>query len=114
MDLDFYERFEQAVKRLEEAGRDYAEKKGQAYQAQELKSSVLAQEMKKLPSDWAINRKEAEARISTGFLAYVKETASAIKAEGIAKAVYEKERANFEALRSLISLEKHTRQIIGE
>lgn len=113
MDLDLHERFEQILEKIEEAGRDYAEKKGQSYQAQELKSSVLAQEMKKLPSDWAINRKEAEARCSDGFLQYIRETAKAIKDEGVSKAIYERWKAEFEALRSLTSLEKSTRQIIG-
>lgn len=110
MDLDFQSSFRQIITKMEETGRDYAEKKGQAWQQEELKHSVLAQEMKKLPSDWAINRKESEARSSEGFLAYLKECGDAITAEGIAKAVHERWKAEFEALRSLSSLEKSTRQ----
>lgn len=113
MEINFESRFRKTIDSLEKAGMDYAEKKGQAWQAQELKHAVLAQEMKKLPNDWAINRKEVEARSSEGFLAYLKETTALIKAEGVSKAVYEKWRAEFEALRSLISLEKSTRQAIG-
>jgi hypothetical protein len=42
------------------------------------------------------------------------ETAEAIVKELKAKAVYEREKSRFEAYRSLSSLEKKTRSLIGE
>ena len=114
MDIDFLERFKSCVLEIETSGRDYAEKKAKSWQAQELKYAVLAEEMKKLPSDWPFNLRESNARTSEGFRQYIKETSNAIKEENIAKAIYEKARANFEALRCLISLEKTTRQIIHD
>lgn len=113
MDLDLHHAFEVACANIEESGKDYADKKARAWQSEELKHAVLAQIMKKLPSDWPMNRKEAEARCSEDFLKYLRETTADIKAEGVSKAVYERRRAEFEALRSLTSLEKSTRQIVG-
>ena len=113
MDLDFHEKFKSVILEIEMAGRDYAEKKAISWQAQELKYAILSEEMKKLPKDLAFNLKDSLARASEGYRQYLKETAQAIKEENIAKAIYEKHRANFEALRCLSSLEKTTRQIIN-
>ena len=113
MDIDFHERFKAVIYEIEMSGRDYAEKKARSWQAQELKHAILSQEMKKLPKELPFNAKEANARCSVGYITYLKETAEAIKQENIAKAVYEKHRANFEALRCLISLEKTTRQVVN-
>jgi hypothetical protein len=114
MDLDFEDKFRKVIMEIEKSGKDYAEKKALSWQSQELKYAVMSQEMASLQSDMAMNVKELAAKSSPGYKQYVKETAEMIRQENIAKAIYEKWRASFEALRSLSSLEKATRNIIGE
>jgi hypothetical protein len=95
----------------EKAGIDYADKKALSWQAQELKYAIMSQEMFSLQPDMAMNAKELAAKSSPGYKQYVKETAEMIRQENIAKAVYEKWKNSFEALRSLSSLEKVTRHL---
>ncbi len=97
---------------MEKAGIDYANKKALAWQAMELKYAVMSQEMASLQPNMAQGAKELIAKSSEGYKKYIEETAEMIRQENIAKAVYEKWKASFEALRSLSSLEKRTRVLI--
>lgn len=112
MDLDFEDKFRKVVLEIEKSGRDYADKKALSWQSQELKYAVMSQEMASLQPTMAQGAKELIAKSSEGYKKYVQETAEMIRQENIAKAVYEKWKASFEALRSLSSLEKRTRTLI--
>lgn len=112
MDLDFEGKFRHIIKKMEEAGIAYAEAKGQSWQMQELKGSVLSKIINK-QGDIAMSRAEIIAKGSDDFKSYVEETAKAITKELRLKAEYEKWKSSFEALRSLSSLEKATRSNTG-
>jgi len=113
MNLDFESKFRQIIKKIEETGYAYSEAKGQSWQSQELKSSVLASLIKK-QADIPVSKAEINARASDEYRTYVTETAQAITKELRLKAEYEKWKSSFEALRSLCSLEKSTQKEIGE
>ena len=113
MDLDFKERFKDSYTKIKSLGELYAEAKGQSWQMQELKSSVLAK-LIKAQGDVPVSKAEIHAKSSGDYEAYIRETAKAITRELHLKAQYEAEKARFEAYRSLSSLEKATRNIIGE
>jgi len=105
MNLDMLANFRECWEKIEEVGHEYAEVKGQSWQAQELKSSVLANIIKKYPNI-AVSKAEHEARASEEYQDYIRETAKAIKKELRLKASYERWKAQFESMRSLSSLEK--------
>ena len=113
MNLDFEQKFRDVIMRMETAGKDYADKKALSWQAQELKYAIISQQMNGQPAGMAMNAKELAAKSSEGYTLYLKETAEMIRQENIARAVYEKWKASFEALRSLSSLEKATQNQIG-
>lgn len=113
MNLDFHHKFQDVVREMEKAGKHYADMKAISWQSQELKYAVISEEMKRAVSS-SVAAKEIEAKASEGYQQYIKETAEAIRQENIAKAVYEKWKASFEALRSLCSLEKATQNAIGD
>ena len=108
MDLDFEDKFRQCIKKISEIGELYAEAKGQSWQAQELKGSILASLIKAQP-DLPISKAEIIARASEEYRKFLAETSTTITKELKLKAEYEKWKATFEALRSLSSLEKSTR-----
>ncbi len=110
MDLDFEDKFRQCIKKISEIGNLYAEAKGQSWQAQELKGAILSSIMGKM-ENIAVTAREPMAKGNPEYIAYVKETAEAIKKELKLKAEYEKWKSSFEALRSLSSLEKATRNL---
>lgn len=112
MNLDFEDKFRNCIKKIAEIGELYAEAKGQSWQMQELRSSILASSMVK-NGDMAVSKSEIIAKSSEGYRQYVLETAQAIKKELSLKAQYEMWKASFEALRSLSSLEKSTQREIG-
>ena len=95
---------------MEETGTLYAEAKGQSWQMQELKGSVLASIINKT-GESVMSRAEIIAKSSEEYQAYVKETAEVIKTELKLKCEYEKWKCSFEALRSLSSLEKVTQNL---
>ena len=97
---------------MEETGIAYSEAKGQSWQQQEMKSSVLASMMQQLP-DMPISKAEMTAKASSAYVQHLEETAKAITKELRLKAEYEKWKSSFEALRSLSSLEKSTRNELG-
>lgn len=105
MQLDFHDRFANVIKKMDAAGIDYAEKRGISYQMQELKGAILATimiEHDTLP----VSKAEVLAKASETFKNHILETSKAVKDELLAKNEYEKQKAAFEALRSLSSLEK--------
>jgi hypothetical protein len=107
MELDFHNKFRTCIQNMEKLGNEYAEAKGQSWQMQELKSSVLAKIINRVCVDGISQSKsETLARADEDYQTYIKETASAITKELKLKSQYEKEKAVFEALRSLSSLEK--------
>ena len=108
MDLDFEDKFRQAIKKISETGELYAEAKGQSWQAQELKGSILSSLVIN-QGDMPISRAETIAKSSEEYRQFIQQTAEAIKKELKLKAEYEKWKSSFEALRSLSSLEKATR-----
>ena len=113
MDLDFENKFRTIIKKISEVGEQYAEAKGQSWQMQELKSSVLSKIISGVP-DMAVSKAEITARASDEYKTYIQETAKAITKELKLKAEYEKWKSSFEALRSLSSLEKSTRNQLGD
>ena len=58
-----------------------------------------------------ISKAEMTAKASTSYMQHITETAEAIKKELRLKAEFEKWKASFEALRSLSSLEKSSRNL---
>lgn len=114
MNVDFESKFRNCIKKIAEIGERYAEAKGQSWQAQELKGSILASLINNQGSDGSVAGREAIARGSDDYKAYIRETAALITKELSLKAEYEKWKSSFEALRSLCSLEKSTQKEIGE
>ena len=112
MNLDFEDKFRKCIKKISEVGELYAEAKGQSWQFQELKGSILASIIQK-QGEMPVSKAEILAKASPDFIKYVEETAEAIKKELRLKSLYEKHKATFEALRSLSSLEKKTMDLIG-
>ena|SRR3990167_411607 len=105
MNIDMLASFRECWEKIEEVGNQYAEAKGQSWQSQELKGSVLASIIKKYPS-LPVSKAEIEGRSSEDYQTYIKETAKAITKELKLKAQLEKWKAKFESMRSLSSLEK--------
>lgn len=110
MDLDFEDKFRNCIKKIGEIGELYAEAKGQSYQMQELKHSILAKIIQGSGID-AVSKAEIMAKASEEYREYIVGTAQAIKKELSLKAQYEMWKSSFEALRSLSSLEKATRNL---
>jgi hypothetical protein len=113
MNLDFHDKFKDVIIKMEKAGNSYAEAKGQSWQAQELKYTVLSSIMNNM-KDVAVTARESLAKGHPDYVAYVKETSELIKAELKFKCEYEKWKNSFEALRSLSSLEKYTQNQLGD
>ena len=117
MDLDFQSRFQKIILKLEESGLVYAEAKASSWHSQELCSSIKASLMLKALSEipgTSVAKAEIIAKASDDYKKHLSETAEKIRAEHIAKVEYEKWNASFEGNRSLCSLEKKTRQLIGD
>lgn len=112
MNSEFYADFKQCWEKIEEVGNEYALAKGESWQAQELRGSVLAKLIKGYP-DLPLSKAEVEAKASEDYKKFIAETAKAITKELRLKASYESNKARFEAMRSLSSLEKVTQNQIG-
>ena len=113
MDLDWKEKFKDCYSKIRTLGEAYAEAKGRSWQQQELKSSVLASIIQSL-GEMPMSKAEIIAKASEEYKQFIQETSEAIKKELKLKAQYEAEKARFEAYRSLSSLEKRTRDLIGD
>ena len=105
MNLDFEDKFRKTILKIEEVGNLYAEARGQSYQMQEMRSSILASVIKEYPN-LPISKAEIEGKSSPEYRQHIEETAKAITKELRLKCEYEKWKSSFEALRSLSSLEK--------
>ena len=112
MDIDFFHSFKDCIEKLDKLGNDYAVAKSKSWHAQELKYSMVASIIKSLP-EMPISKAELEAKNHPDYKTYLEETSKAIEKELKLKAKYESQKARFEAYRSLSSLEKATRNIIG-
>ena len=114
MHLDFHERFTNIINKMEEAGDLYAEARGQSYQLQELKGTVLARIMQKIQAESSAKipqgALEVSAKATPEYEAYINGVYQAIEKEHKTKNQLEKYKAAFEATRSLSSLEKATIQ----
>lgn len=111
MHLDFHERFTNIINKMEEAGDLYAEARGQSYQLQELKGTVLARIMERGHKEGvkiSQGALESRAKATEEYENYIKGVAQAIEKEHKTKNQLEKYKAAFEATRSLSSLEKAT------
>ena len=111
MDLDFKDRFKDSYTKILKYGEEYAEAKGQSWQMQELKGSVLSKLIKS-QGEIPVSKAEINGKASSEYEQYIQEVAKAITRELSLKAKYEAEKARFEAYRSLSSLEKRTRTLI--
>ena len=89
---------------MDAVGQEYALAKGQSWQMQEMKGSILASIMNGL--EGPVSQREITARSSDDYKKHIIETAQAITKELKLKSTYEKYKASFEAMRSLSSLEK--------
>ena len=105
MELNFFNSFKDTIEKMEKIGNEYALAKGQSWQAQELKGSVIASLIRKC-GDIPMSKAEILAKDSDDYRKYLKETSESITKELQLKAQYEKEKCRFEAYRSLSSLEK--------
>lgn len=110
MNLDFEDKFRGCIKKIGDIGNLYAEAKGQSWQMQEMKGSVLASLINSL--EGPVTQREITAKASDDYKKHLSETAQAIKKELQLKSQYEMWKASFEALRSLSSLEKATQKEI--
>lgn len=106
MNLDMLSKFQECWEKIEEVGSEYAEAKGQSWQAQELKGSMLASLINKQEASISVAQREAIAKGSEDFQSYIRQTADFIKKELRLKAQLEMWKAKFESMRSLSSLEK--------
>lgn len=108
MDLDFYDRFKNVIAEMQKLGEEYAEAKGQSWNAQELLPSILAQEIKKITTG-SIELRKIEAKNSEVYKEAVRNCTVLLKNELTIKAKLDCAKARFEAYRSLSSLEKANR-----
>jgi len=108
--VDIERNMKDAVRKIEEVGGLYAEAKGLSYQMQKLREVVLAREMKHHTGTNA--KREMEARCSDVYVEHLKGVAQAITTETRLKAQYERWQAQYEACRSLLSLEKAKTRMI--
>ena len=102
--FDIEKAMQHAVIKIETTGKEYAEAKGISYHLQQMKKVVLAREMKGQMGT-AANR-EMHARASRRYEEHLEGTKQAIIDETRLRAGYERWRAEYEACRSLLSLEK--------
>lgn len=113
MNIDFYHKFQNTIKKMEEVGIAYSEAKGQSWQKQELKGAVLSKIMQGL-GEMSQSKAEITAKGTPDYASYLQDTSEAITKELKLKCEYEKWKCSFEALRSLSSLEKVTQNLTGE
>lgn len=110
MDLDFQDKFKKVLEAIDKAGIEYASAKSNSYYSQEMKGSILASIML-ASGEKTVSKSELIAKDSPEYRQHLKETAESIKNELLAKSKYEKLKCQFEAYRSLSSLEKSSRNL---
>ena len=117
MHLDFQQRFNSIINKLEESGNAYALAKAESWYSQELCSSIKSQLMLKALSEnpkLSMQKAEVIAKASPEYIQHLKETSEKIRQENLTRSEYKKWDASFEGNRSLSSLEKRTMNLIGE
>ena len=100
----------EAVNKIEEIGGLYAEAKGLSYQFQKMREVILSREMSSLEGSMA--SREMYAKSTLVYAKHLEATAKCIENETKLRAYYEKWKAQFEACRSLLSLEKSKSKIV--
>jgi len=110
MDLDFHDQFRDCWEKIEEIGKEYASAKADSWHKQELCGAIKASIINKL-GNIPVSKAEILAKCDQDYLSHLKETETAIHLELVLKARYEAKKAQFEAYRSLSSLEKATRNL---
>ena len=103
--VDLEAKIQQAVLKVGEVGKDYAEAKALSWLLQEQRKVVLATQMSKSEAK-SVSGKEQEALQSQEYKDHLEGTKEAIADEHRLKATYERWFAQFEALRSMMSLAK--------
>ena len=93
-----------AVNKISSTGKEYAEAKALSWQMQEMKKVVLSKIMDGL--EGSIAEREMKARTSARYIMHLEGTKEAIEKELKARAIFERYKAQYEAARSLLSLEK--------
>jgi len=109
--MDWTEKFQNVLTAMEKTGKDYAQKKSLSWSMQELTSSIKSSLMMKALSEnpeISVQKAEMIAKASSEYKNHIEGTKIAMEDELIAKAKYEKLFSQFEAYRSLISLDKKT------
>lgn len=102
---DIDSRLRQTVDNIEKYGREYASARGLSWLLQEQKRCILATQILKAGGKTVLE-KESIALASEKYKTHLNVTKDCIAEELSLKATYERWQAEFEALRSLMSLEK--------
>jgi len=102
--MEFEEKYERVLIAQDEIGQRYADAKSLSWYMQEMRKVILAKEMCNFEGSEVY--RERMARKSEAYLIHIEGTKEAIGEELRLKAKYEKLTNQFEAYRSLCSLEK--------
>ena len=113
MEKSLRDKMAEAVVKIEEKGKAYANAKALSWQLQELRKVVLADETRKAEGS-SMAEKETVARCSEAYKTHLEGTSEDIKRELTAKAEYERWDAQWNSIRSLISLEKKVLETFQE
>jgi hypothetical protein len=104
--VDYEQQMRDAVKAIAKYGEEWAQFKPLANNLDELKKTVLSEEMLRCDPKLSLGEKEARARISEPYRLHLSGLREAEHKSFVAYAKLEAAKAKFEALRSLCSLEK--------
>lgn len=106
MEIDFQKKLAEAVQMIEKKGIEYSKARSTSWYLQEMRKTVLANEIQKQDEELSASARENLARSSEDYLAHLMGTREAIKEELRLSAEKSRWEYQFEALRSLQSLEK--------
>ena len=109
--IDFLSKMTEVCQLIEELGLQYAEAKGTSWHMQEMRRVMLAHEMAQY-DNLPVSQREIKALISDAYKTHLDGTRHAIQREHELKAKLERYQAQFEAYRSLCSLEKAKMNLI--
>lgn len=109
--MDFQAKMSEAVAMIEKVGTEYAEARALSWLLQEQRKVVLAKCTNEAAGK-SIAEKENYARTSEEYKLHLEGTKEAIGEEYRLKAVYERWQAQYESIRSLLSLEKQKMQMV--
>lgn len=110
MDLDFHARFKQSLNKLKTTGEAYALARKKSYYMQEMKK-VVRSRIQNSFGDVPMSRSEMMSYASADYEKHLQETAEAIYQEEKVSNDKESAKSEFEANRSLCSLDKATRNL---